>query len=165
MRKPSKELSKRALAALVVEYFLGREKLGDAEAIALGVRLLNEAKYIFGGAFRMTHAKANIDSASVQSATDHATGHAQEVVRSALRYLADPDRKERLGAGQCKRCFYIWNARIGGAAITMQPCAICSEEVMYGSTATDKLCLPCATKHEICRQCGGDLLMRPRRIL
>lgn len=112
----------------------------------------------------MTHAKSKIDSVSVQSETGYAIDHAQSVIHASLRYLADPERKERLAAGRCKRCYYIWTARIGGSAMTMQPCGVCDEEVWYGSTATDKICQPCAAKKELCRQCGGDLHMRPRRI-
>ena len=41
-----KELTKRELAALVVKCILGRESLPDDEAIALEVRLLDEAMYI-----------------------------------------------------------------------------------------------------------------------
>lgn len=112
----------------------------------------------------MTQLKKEVNSDSVQRDTGFAIQYANETIESALRYLADPDRKQRMTEARCKRCFYMMRSRIGGACMTQRPCGICNKNVMYGSTATDILCEPCGVKHAICRQCGGDLLMRPRRV-
>lgn len=112
----------------------------------------------------MQNPKSTIDPASVTRSTDSAIGHAESLVESALRFLADKDAKDRRKESKCKRCYYIWHSRIGGAAMTTQYCGICDTPVLYGSTATDKLCLPCALKHELCKQCGADVQLRPRRI-
>ena len=77
----------------------------------------------------------------------------------ALGY--DARKNERLKRHECKACFYA--SRIGGAAMTTRPCMSCGSEEMYGSTATDVLCMDCATKHGLCKHCGGDLEMRTRR--
>ena len=112
----------------------------------------------------MERPAVKIDSVSVTSSTDHAIGHGADYVERALGFLADRGRKERLKRSLCRRCYYIWIERIGGAAMTNQSCGICGEDVMYSSTATDKLCLRCAVKHELCKQCGADIHLRPRRI-
>lgn len=80
--------------------------------------------------------------------------HAEEVTNDARK-------NERLKRHECKACFYA--SRIGGAAMTTRPCMSCGSEEMYGSTATDVLCMDCATKHGLCKHCGGDLEMRTRR--
>jgi len=112
----------------------------------------------------MQQQKATIDSVSVTSATDMAISYAESIVQKALEFLRDDRKKERLVEVECKTCFYINNQRIGGAAMTSRPCGICDMPQMYGSTATDKLCLKCALEHQLCKQCGADVLMRPRRI-
>lgn len=111
----------------------------------------------------MERPRAKINADSVRMATDHAIHYGEETVRRAIEYLADDKRKERRAAGKCRLCFYVWVSRIGGAAITTQPCGVCGKEVMYGSTATDKLCPFCAVKHQLCKQCGADVELRPRR--
>lgn len=73
----------------------------------------------------------------------------------------DTRKAERLNRHECKACFY--GGRIGGAAMTTRACMSCGEDQLYGSTSTDALCLPCATKHTLCKRCGGDLEMRTRR--
>lgn len=112
----------------------------------------------------MEHSKASITASSVQWATDIAINYAQDSIEGALGYLADKSKKERREKGECKFCFYMRTQRIGGAAMTSQPCGICGEYQMYGSTNTDKICLKCAKKHELCKYCGADLELRPRRV-
>lgn len=111
----------------------------------------------------MTRQAAKIDSVSVQWATDQGIHIGQETVRAALEFLNDPRRKERKEKAECKRCFYVHNARIGGATMTEQPCGICGVSQMYGSTATDKICKKCAIENELCKYCGADMELRPRR--
>lgn len=113
---------------------------------------------------RMEQKKAIIDSVSVSRATDTAIQYGESIVQRALEFMRDDKRKQRLAEAECKTCFYVNNQRIGGSAMTSRPCGICEIPQMYGSTATDKLCVACAVKHQLCKQCGGDLLLRPRRI-
>lgn len=47
--------------------------------------------------------------------------------------------------------------------MTTQPCMCCYKPVMYGSTATDALCMDCAREHDLCKRCGGDIELRTRR--
>lgn len=63
----------------------------------------------------------------------------------------------------CDYHFYYANSRIGGAAMTMSHCGICGVGMMFGSTATDKLCRGCAEQHGLCIRCGADLEGKERR--
>ena len=112
----------------------------------------------------MRHGKATVDSVSVQSATHFALSYGEECVKHAIGYLTDHDKDKRAQSGLCKLCHYVHTARIGGCAMTYQPCGICGEDQLYSSTATDKLCLPCAKKHQLCKRCTADVCLRPRRI-
>lgn len=94
-------------------------------------------------------------------ATEHAVAYIKDILKLADDIQNDTQRKQRLEKQNCKRCFY--QSRLGGAAMTEQPCMCCSKNEMYGSTATDVLCLECAKKHDLCKHCGGDLEMRTRR--
>lgn len=85
----------------------------------------------------------------------------KHVVELAEKFQKDPDRKRRMERHYCIPCHY--HSRIGGAAMTNQECAACGKDEMYGSTATDKLCLDCAKSTETCKCCGGDIKMRINR--
>lgn len=113
---------------------------------------------------RLKNPKKSIDSVSVARSTDFAKSIAEDCVRHALEYLSDSNKEKRINACECKTCFYLRSGRIGGASMTSQECAICSNEVWYGSTNTDPLCEDCSAKHELCKRCTGDVHMRPRRI-
>jgi hypothetical protein len=112
----------------------------------------------------MEYPKKTIDSVSVTRATDLAHQYSQDCIKRSLDFLADPRRKERLKELECKACYYIRTNRVGGASMTTQTCGICGSPEMYGSTNTDVLCAKCASEHQLCKYCGGDVLMRPRRI-
>ena len=112
----------------------------------------------------MTQDKATIDSVSVMRATDFAKSYIQDATENALRCASDIEAKVRQSQGLCKFCFYFMFSRIGGAAMTERPCGICNKVVMYGSTATDKLCLACAKENCLCKQCGADSELRVRRV-
>ncbi len=94
-------------------------------------------------------------------ATERAKAHAGEWIRHAEEVTNDARKQERLSSHECKACFY--SSRIGGAAMTSRPCMSCGSVEMYGSTNTDVLCRSCATQHELCKHCGGDLEIRTRR--
>jgi hypothetical protein len=76
--------------------------------------------------------------------------------------VANDNRQEdREKKQECKACFY--SSRFGGSAMVTQPCMCCGKDVMYSSTNTDRLCMYCAKKHQLCKHCGGDISMRARR--
>ncbi|MCA9340278.1 MAG: hypothetical protein KDA17_05170 [Candidatus Saccharibacteria bacterium] len=98
-----------------------------------------------------------LDKAQIKYQTERALTIVRNHLQVAEKLLHDTEAKDRLAACQCKACFYVMNPRIGGAAITEQPCAMCGDVQTYGSTATDVLCLPCAKSNELCKRCGGML--------
>jgi hypothetical protein len=97
----------------------------------------------------------------------HATGRGRRYVETALsdakKLASDEDRTERLTKGLCLSCFYLFKTRMGGAAMTQRDCAGCEKEMHFSSTATDLLCLACATHNALCTRCGADLELKERR--
>lgn len=79
----------------------------------------------------------------------------RELSRLRQKLKDDPSRESRLADQTCLRCAY--HSRIGGAAITTQPCGLCGANQVFGSTATDLLCQPCAVANELCKHCAGDI--------
>ena len=110
----------------------------------------------------MNQSAKKINQDSVTWATDMALSRKESIIRKALNLVNDPEKKKRKEANLCLICFYQ-EGRIGGAAITNRPCGLCKEEQSYASTATDDLCLPCAKEARLCKQCGADLNLGPRR--
>ena len=94
-------------------------------------------------------------------ATEQAKARVKGWTDLAEVVASDARKIKRLKRHECKACFY--SSRMGGAAMTTRPCMSCGSDEMYGSTATDVLCMECAAKHELCKHCGGDLEMRTRR--
>lgn len=94
--------------------------------------------------------------------TDDAKYMFTDLVKTVEKATTDAEQALRLAKHICITCHYI-RGRIGGAAMTTQPCSCCLTPVMYSSTATDELCLPCAQEHKLCKRCGGDLEMRTGR--
>ena len=103
-----------------------------------------------------------LDTVAMVWATDQARSYTDDLIDRATRLQADPKRAERIAAGLCRWCFYA-AGRIGGAAMTTQPCSSCGTDQTYASTSTDVLCLPCAKEHDLCKRCGGDQEMRTLR--
>lgn len=95
------------------------------------------------------------------AATYRAKSRVDEILERACEIQHDERKEDRLKRHECRACFY--SPRIGGAAMTSQPCSCCNKEVQYGSTATSMLCHGCAKEHNLCRHCGGDIEMRVRR--
>ncbi len=112
----------------------------------------------------MDYGKAKVDAKTVEMDTFMSIRKGESVLKSARQWETDPKKDQRLAKHQCKACFYLVG-KLGGAMMTTQPCAICGEDQMYGSTCTDKLCKPCGEKHELCVFCGGDIKLRPERKL
>jgi predicted nucleic acid-binding Zn ribbon protein len=110
----------------------------------------------------MNRPARRLDVVAMTSATYQASDYASDLIARATRLQDDPEREKRVAAGLCRWCYYA-AGRLGGASMTTQPCASCGEDQMYGSTATDALCLPCAKEHSLCKRCGGDRETRTLR--
>lgn len=110
----------------------------------------------------MTHDRAKMTKTFMV----RASYHAKDIVDAHLKLMGDTindsRRAERLKKHECKACFYI-RGKLGGAAMTHRACGICGEDQLYSNTNTDVLCRDCAVKHNLCKHCGGDLDMRPKR--
>jgi hypothetical protein len=110
----------------------------------------------------MERKPAPFDRVAWVGASSRSHSYLRDLLERARRAEQDVDRQARLAKGFCVSCHYVIG-RIGGAAMTSQPCACCLAPQMYASTNTDALCLPCAKEHSLCKHCGGDLDMRERR--
>ena len=103
----------------------------------------------------MTRPARKIDIVSMTSATNLSRHAMDETIKAAMNLDGDPEREKRRVAHLCRWCFYR-GPRIGGAAMTSQPCGLCGKVQHFGSTATDDLCDGCAKEHDLCKRCGGD---------
>ncbi len=80
---------------------------------------------------------------------------ASAYIKNAELLQRDADREKRIAINECAFCFYTVT-RIPG---DLKPgkCGIC-REIIYGvRTPQDAICAICATKHDLCRHCGGCL--------
>ena len=111
----------------------------------------------------MKYPAKNMPVAFMQYTTYSAKQYVEDTLKRADEVKNDVRRAERVKAGKCPSCFYLRHGRIGCAAMTTQPCMCCGKDQVYGSTATDVLCLECAKEHDLCKQCGGDREMRVKR--
>lgn len=91
--------------------------------------------------------------------------HLTEWIAQAERAFADLDRAKRMERHECRWCFYAKSSRIAGQAITTKPCDSCGEPQTYSSTATDRVCRPCAERLGICVLCAADIDLVDRRKL
>jgi hypothetical protein len=107
--------------------------------------------------------KRVVDQDSIQWETHRAKDEVDFLAARIVRCLADTEKADRLKRRECRRCFYLRSPKIGGAAMTLWACGICSKEQMHSSTAVPRVCLDCAKDHEVCAECGGDVLERVRR--
>lgn len=82
-------------------------------------------------------------------------------IRLAQAMANDERHVQRKAIHWCVACFYP--PTMSGQACTSRACMSCGVEKMYGNTATDVLCMDCATAHALCKHCGGDLQMREGR--
>jgi len=110
----------------------------------------------------MRYGAKKLDMYNVQFQTSTCNSYLRNLLQEAESIKTDDDKKNRLEKSECKMCFYR-KGRIGGCAMTEQPCGICGIPVMYGSTCTDVLCLNCAKEHELCKHCGADRELRANR--
>ena len=70
---------------------------------------------------------------------------------------ADARKEERLAEQQCKYCFY--RLAIAETTRTARPCACYGRQQRYNTADADALCIECATRHSLCRRCGGDIAL------
>ncbi|MBC8738568.1 hypothetical protein F6X40_17560 [Paraburkholderia sp. UCT31] len=109
----------------------------------------------------MHRPRRTFDRFALISATERSRMYVDSILALAREIETDARKSLRLEKQECKSCFY--RQRVGGASMTSQPCACCGKLMQFGSTATDALCPECAKEHSLCKHCGGDLEMRPRR--
>ena len=107
--------------------------------------------------------KGILSRANVAHATGNGKRHVDNALLAAKKLSNDEDRKERLEKSQCLSCFYLFKTRMGGASFTHRDCAGCDKDMLFSSTATDLLCLDCASKNCLCARCGADLELKERR--
>ena len=111
----------------------------------------------------MQQKKTEIDWVSIERANYRARQSIDACLEGAANLTKDPESKKRLVEAKCKPCFYLYQARIGGAAITDRACGICDANKTFSSTATDPICHKCADNNGLCVQCGGDIDSKNRR--
>lgn len=104
---------------------------------------------------------AKMNKANMISATNRSKSNFDSLLKLAGEMEGDLRADERLYNNECRSCFY--GGRVSCPRSTMRRCMCCGEAQYYSSTATDVLCLDCATKHKLCKRCGGDLEMRTKR--
>ena len=109
----------------------------------------------------MRQRKSDLSRAIIAGASARSKQRVDHTLKLAESIRSDSESQSRLEACLCKACHYF--SQIGGAAVTNRECAGCGKDETYGSTATDALCLGCATAHSLCKRCGGDLRMRANR--
>ena len=84
-------------------------------------------------------------------------------VDSALKLAdnlrTDPAKLERHAMQRCQVCHYS-GPFLAGQAFTKSKCKCCGVEMMFSSTAVDKLCVQCAVANEACVKCGADIDLR-----
>lgn len=95
----------------------------------------------------------------VEVATSTALGY----VRRCQKVVDDADRVERITQQKCKFCFYAGKMVLN--AFDKKPCKICGTEIVSSHIPADSLCVECAIKHKLCRDCGADLELKSRRKL
>ena len=110
----------------------------------------------------MNRPARRLDIVAMTSATHMAARQVEDLIDCAMKVQDDPQRERRITANQCRCCYYA-TGRIGGAAMTNQPCSSCGTVQSFGNTNVDVLCPPCAKEHSLCCHCGGDREMRTLR--
>ena len=93
--------------------------------------------------------------------TNLAAMRKRSILESARKLTDDPDREARVEKCLCVVCHY--GSRLGGAAITNQPCMSCGKDQTFSSTDTDVLCLDCAKAGRLCAHCGADIDLKVGR--
>lgn len=87
---------------------------------------------------------------------------AEEAIEHVRAFETDPNPNARRVAGLCRTCMYL-RGGMAGQAFTAWACGICATEGMHPNTNTPRVCKECATAHQLCVQCGGDVALRSNR--
>lgn len=87
-----------------------------------------------------------------------ATQRARRYIDELEKAVFDTLKTSREEAQECGACYY--SLRMGGRAMTTQPCGLCRKTVLFCSTNTDAICVQCATANNLCKHCGGDVQMQ-----
>ncbi|QDV78036.1 hypothetical protein K2D_16420 [Planctomycetes bacterium K2D] len=76
----------------------------------------------------------------------------------------DAQKAERHALAECPCCYRPYgNAKMGGASVTFRQCAMCDQRLMSGNTNVAIVCIDCAKRAGICKECGGDIDLKQRR--
>lgn len=94
----------------------------------------------------------------IKLATARSFKRQQAAIKAAFNVFYDPEHQKRLEEQKCITCYYLEQDRISQRAFFSQPCGICMEPQVYGSSHTNILCLNCAQKSNLCLQCAADIL-------
>lgn len=78
----------------------------------------------------MNRPARKLDLSAMRSTTYLTRRMMDDLIERAVRLEADPEREKRIAQGHCRWCFY-GGSRLGGAAMTSQPCAACGEDQTY----------------------------------
>jgi hypothetical protein len=73
-----------------------------------------------------------------------------------LRFDNDPLYINRVKAQTCKYCYYKPSV-VSLQAFTEFKCIVCNETFMHHNSDVDHVCKSCATEHELCVHCGGEI--------
>jgi hypothetical protein len=86
-------------------------------------------------------------------------------IKGLARWRLDSEKKSRLGAQECKVCYYIRGPVVAGQSFSSHPCknSECDEETKHCNTDVPEYCRDCATKYGICRRCGADAELKERK--
>lgn len=83
--------------------------------------------------------------------------HVSKLKGKIFDYNQDKAKEFRKEHCICKYCYYINTGRIAGQAFTTIECKECKKETTFPSTDTDKYCLKCAQKLNVCKHCGSEM--------
>ena len=75
----------------------------------------------------------------------------------------DKGREDRLKFLECPSCWYL-GGHISCQAFTRYTCQVCAKDYSHHNTAVPYVCRECATKLNICCECGADLDLKRRRV-
>lgn len=104
---------------------------------------------------------AQLTESDIRMQTSMCLARVTNALELAQKLTDDPERLHRLKAQECKACWYF--NQFGGQAITTRPCAACTEVITWGNTNCPVLCVPCAKAIKLCRHCGSDIGLNPKR--
>ena len=92
--------------------------------------------------------------------THFAKAFATRAEKGVEEYKRDARRTDRLKAQECKTCFYLRGARLGGVVLTTAPCRICGKTMQFKAAAVTEICEACSGENDACRMCMADIELR-----